>query len=100
MIQLQSGDGWAFVDVTLKGNYTGTAQEIFFIEPSDVSKMTLQFTEGENGVIKNVAESKFPYSPLFKLVGIDDNGEEFTVSCADSRLKQYLVVPTYDAEQQ
>ncbi|MBP5164897.1 MAG: hypothetical protein ILP08_05675, partial [Lachnospiraceae bacterium] len=85
--------GSGYVYVALKGNYTGTAQEIFFIEPSDVSKMTLQFTEGENGVIKNVAESKFPYSPLFKLVGIDDNGEEFTISCADSRLKQYLIVP-------
>ena len=85
--------GSAYVYVTLKGNYTGSATEIFFIEPYDISQMTLQFAEGENGVIKNVAESKFPYSPLFKLVGIDDNGEEFTVSYADSRLKQYLIVP-------
>ena len=75
------------------GNYTGTAQEIFTIQPYDISNATLEFTEGENGIIKNAPEASFPYSPLFKLRGTDDNGEHFVISYADSRQKQDLSIP-------
>ena len=85
--------GSGYVYVALKGNYTGTAQEIFTIQPYDISNATLEFTEGENGIIKNVPEASFPYSPLFKLIGTDDNGEQFVISYADSRQKQDLSIP-------
>lgn len=85
--------GSGYVYVALKGNYTGTAQEIFTIQPYDISNATLEFTEGENGIIKNAPEASFPYSPLFKLMGTDDNGEQFVISYADSRQKQDLSIP-------
>ena len=85
--------GSGYVYVALKGNYTGTAQEIFTIQPYDISNATLEFTEGENGIIKNAPEASFPYSPLFRLRGTDDNGEQFVISYADSRQKQDLSIP-------
>ncbi len=85
--------GSGYVYVALEGNYTGTAQEIFTIQPYDISNATLEF-EGENyGIIKNVPEASFPYSPLFKLKGTDDDGKPFEISYADSRQKQDLSVP-------
>lgn len=85
--------GSGYVYVALKGNYTGTAQEIFTIRPYDISNATLEFIEGENGIIKNVPEASFPYSPLFKLIGTDDDGKNFEISYADSRQKQDLSIP-------
>lgn len=85
--------GSGYVYVALKGNYTGTAQEIFTIQPYDISNATLEFIEGENGIIKNVPEASFPYSPLFRLKGTDDNGEPFVIRYADSRQKQDLSIP-------
>jgi len=85
--------GSGYVYVALKGNYTGTAQEIFTIQPYDISNATLEFIEGENGIIKNVPEASFPYSPLFKLIGTDDDGKNFEISYADSRQKQDLSIP-------
>ena len=87
----KAGSGYVYVD--LMGNYTGTAQEIFTIQPYDISNATLEFIEGENGIIKNVPEASFPYSPLFRLRGTDDNGEQFVISYADSRQKQDLSIP-------
>lgn len=85
--------GSAYVYVWLEGNYTGSAKEIFFIEPYDISNLTPVITEGENGVIKNVPESKFPYVPIFKLVGTDDYGKPFEISYGTSTYKPYLSVP-------
>lgn len=86
--------GSGYVYVALTGNYTGTAQEIFTIRPYDISNATLEFTEGENGIIKNAPEASFPYSPLFKLIGTDDDGKSFEISYdADSRQKQDLSIP-------
>lgn len=85
--------GSGYVYVALEGNCTGTAQEIFTIQPYDISNATLEFIEGENGIIKNVPEASFPYSPLFKLIGTDDDGKNFEISYADSRQKQDLSIP-------